>query len=65
MSNQSLGCSVLAVSLPMQLGVAMLINFPHSLAKSYLCLLKDSEKLLVGVRISERMSDDDDDDNDC
>ena len=54
MSNQSLGCSVFAVSLPMQLGVTTIINFPRSLAKSYLRLLKDSGKLLVGVGFLRR-----------
>ena len=49
MSNQSLGCSVFAVSLPMQLGVTTIINYLRSLAKSYLRLLNDSGKLLVGV----------------
>lgn len=48
MINQSFGYSVLAVSLPMQLGVAkLIINFPRSLAKSYLRMFKDSEKLLL------------------
>lgn len=47
MFNQSVGCSVFAVSLPMQLGVAeLIINFTRSLAKSYLRLSKDSEQLL-------------------
>ena len=51
MSNQSLWGSVFAVSLPMQLGVTMIYNVPHSFAKSYLRLLKDSELLLLGVRL--------------
>ena len=33
----------------MQLGVTTIINFPRSRAKSYLRMLKDSGKLLVGV----------------
>ena len=63
MSNQSLGCSVFAVSLPMQLGVTTIINFTRSLAKSYLRLLRIPESSLSVSIFSEGTSDDDADDS--